>query len=208
MAMPSPPLDSVTAKAAASKAGRGVRMTGLACLTLAVAMVGAAFAAVPLYNIFCKATGFDGTPLVGTSEAKQILERTINVRLDSNVSPGLAWSFKQETPSVEARLGETQTVFFQVKNEGATASTGIAAFNVQPGQAGAFFVKLKCFCFEDQRLEPGESREFPVVFYVDPAIAQEHSLDDLSMITLSYTYLASKNGLPVVSADGGAKPRL
>lgn len=188
---------------------RGMRVTALACFALVAAMVGAAFAAVPLYNVFCKATGFDGTPLVGTSELKEVLDRVINVRFDSNVAPGLAWSFRQETSSVDARIGETQTVFFQVKNEGTKPSTGIAAFNVQPGQAGAFFVKLKCFCFEDQTLDPGELREFPVVFYVDPGIVQDHSLDDLTMITLSYTYLASKNGLPVVAADGsGTKSKL
>jgi cytochrome c oxidase assembly protein subunit 11 len=201
MTSPAPPDSSKTG--APKRAGHGVRITGIACLTLAVTMVGAAFAAVPLYNIFCKATGFDGTPIVGTAESKQVLDRVINVRFDSNVAPGLSWSFKQETPSVDARLGETQTVFFQVKNEGTKPSTGIAAFNVQPGQAGAYFVKLKCFCFEDQSLDPGESREFPVVFYVDPAIAGDHSLDSMTMITLSYTYLASKNGLPVVSAEGG-----
>jgi cytochrome c oxidase assembly protein subunit 11 len=189
--------------------GRGIRTTALACFALVLAMVGAAFAAVPLYNIFCKATGFDGTPLVGTTAPTSTLERTISVSFDSNVAPGLSWSFKQEVPAVDARIGETQTVFFLVKNEGTTPSTGIAAFNVQPGQAGAFFVKLKCFCFEDQTLQPGEEVEFPVVFYIDPTIAQEHSLDDLAMITLSYTYFASKNGLPVASVEQvGAKPKL
>jgi cytochrome c oxidase assembly protein subunit 11 len=193
----------------APRSGRATRITGVACLTLAVAMVGAAFAAVPLYNAFCKATGFDGTPLVGTAESKQVIDRVINVAFDSNVAPGLSWSFKQETASVDARLGETQTVFFRVKNEGTKPSTGIAAFNVQPGQAGAFFVKLQCFCFEDQTLDPGEEREFPVVFYVDPAMAEDHTLDTLSVITLSYTYLTSKNGLPVVAADAaGTKSKL
>lgn len=200
---------SPVSQEARTRSGRGVRVTGLACLTLAVAMVGAAFAAVPLYNIFCKATGFDGTPLVGTAESQRSLDRTVNVRFDSNVAPGLSWSFKQETSSVDARLGETQTVFFRVKNEGTKPSTGIAAFNVQPGQAGAFFVKLKCFCFEDQTLDPGEEREFPVVFYVDPAMTEDHTLDDLTSITLSYTYLASKNGLPVASAEAtGTKSKL
>jgi cytochrome c oxidase assembly protein subunit 11 len=193
----------------APKLGRGARITGLACLGVAMLMVGAAFAAVPLYNIFCKTTGFDGTPRVGSTAPERIVDRSINVRFDANVASGLSWSFKQELPSVDTRPGETQTVFFRVKNEGKTASTGIAAFNVEPGQVGAYFVKLKCFCFDDQTLQPGEAVDFPVVFYVDPAIAEDHTLDSLTMITLSYTYFASKNGLPVASAEsGGAKPKL
>ena len=193
----------------APKLGRGTRITGFACLGLALVMVGAAFAAVPLYNIFCRATGFDGTPRVGTNAPSQVVERSINVRFDTNVAAGLNWSFRSETGSVDTRPGDTQTVFFHVKNVGKAPATGIAAFNVEPGQVGAYFVKLKCFCFDDQRLEPGEEADFPVVFYVDPAIAQDHTLDDLSMITLSYTYFASKNGLPVASADPPVtKPKL
>lgn len=191
-----------------SGSGRGIRVTGLACLALALAMVGAAFAAVPLYTVFCKLTGYDGTPLVGTSAPAQVLARTVNVRFDTNVAPGLSWSFRPDTPSVEARIGDTQTIFFKVRNEGRTPSTAIAAFNVQPGQAGAFFVKLKCFCFEEQTLQPGEEMDFPVVFYIDPDIAKDRNLDGLGAMTLSYTYFASKNGQPVASVQGQSKPRL
>ena len=186
----------------------GLRRTGVACLGLALFMVGAAFASVPLYSIFCKATGYDGTPLVGTSNPGRTLDRRISVLFDTNVAPGLSWSFRKEVASVDATVGETQTIFFRVRNEGPRASTGTAAFNVQPGQAGAFFVKLKCFCFEEHTLQPGEAVDFPVVFYVDPAIKGERTLDDLQAITLSYTYFASKNGEPVASAENGAKSRL
>ncbi|NNM72988.1 cytochrome c oxidase assembly protein [Enterovirga aerilata] len=188
---------------------RGIRNTGLACLGLAVAMVGAAFAAVPLYDLFCRVTGFDGTPLVGTEAPTETLNRRMTVRFDTNVAPGLGWSFRPEIPQVEARLGETRTVFFKVKNEGQRASTGVATYNVQPAQLGAHFVKLKCFCFDEQTLQPGETMDFPVVFYVDPGIAKDRNLDDMSSVTLSYTYFASRNGQPLASADqGGAKPKL
>ena len=184
---------------------RGVKWTGFACASLVVAMVGAAYASVPLYDLFCKATGYDGTPLVGSANASKAIDRAVSVRFDTNVASGLPWSFAPETAEISARVGETQTVFFRVKNEGRKPSTGIAAFNVQPGQAGAFFVKLKCFCFEEQTLKPGESMDFPVVFYVDPTLADDRTLDGLSTITLSYTYFASRNGQAVSAADTGTE---
>lgn len=192
----------------ASRASRATRITGLACLALALAMVGAAFAAVPLYTMFCKLTGFGGTPLVGTSAPGEVLARSMNVRFDTNVAPGLSWNFHPEAPAVDARLGETQTVFFRVKNEGRVPATGIASFNVQPEQAAAFFVKLKCFCFEEQTLQPGETMDFPVVFYIDPEITKNHDLDGVGAVTLSYTYFASKNGQPVASAEAARRPKL
>jgi cytochrome c oxidase assembly protein subunit 11 len=198
----------MTSPSPAYGASRGIRITGLACLALALAMVGAAFAAVPLYTMFCKLTGFGGTPLVGTSAPGEVLARSVNVRLDTNVAPGLSWSFHPETPAVDARLGETQTVFFRVKNEGRAAATGVASFNVQPEQAAAFFVKLKCFCFEEQTLQPGEAMDFPVVFYIDPEITKNRDLDGVGAVTLSYTYFASKNGQPVASAEAARTPKL
>lgn len=188
---------------------RRIRNTGLACLGLAVGMVGLAYASAPLYSLFCRVTGFDGTPLVGSRAAGEVLERTVSVRFDANVAPGLSWSFVPEVPQIEARIGETQTVFFKVRNEGRRASTGIATYNVQPGQAGAVFVKLKCFCFEDQTLKPGETLDFPVVFYIDPSIKDDRNLDGLSAVTLSYTYFASRNGQPVTTVTRGAdRPKL
>ncbi|WP_375458779.1 cytochrome c oxidase assembly protein [uncultured Enterovirga sp.] len=185
---------------------RGRRMTLVACGSLALLMVGAAYAAVPLYNMFCRVTGYDGTPMVRSTEASETLSRKVSVRFDTNVAPGLRWSFSPEMPEVAARIGETRTVFFRVKNEGPAMSRGIATYNVQPGQAGAFFVKMKCFCFDEQALAPGESMDFPVVFYVDPALAKDRNLDGLSSITLSYTYFASRNGEPVAAVDSG-KPK-
>jgi cytochrome c oxidase assembly protein subunit 11 len=188
---------------------RGIRNTGVACLGLAVAMVGAAFASAPLYNLFCRVTGFDGTPVVGTEAPGETLTRRMTVRFDTNVAPGLGWSFTPETPQVEARLGETRTVFFKVRNEGTRPTTGVATYNVQPGQMGAYFVKLKCFCFDEQTLKPGETMDFPVVFYVDPSIAKDRNLEGMESVTLSYTYFASRNGQPLAAVDqGSARPKL
>jgi len=172
-------------------------------------MVGLAYASVPLYNLFCRVTGYDGTPLVGSAPSDNVLARTVSVRFDANVAPGLDWRFTPDVSEIEAKLGETQTVFFKVRNDGKVASTGIATFNVQPGQAGAFFVKIQCFCFNEQTLQPGETMDFPVVFYVDSALAKDRTLEDLSSITLSYTYFTSKNGQPVAAnAVTPLKPNL
>ena len=188
---------------------RGIRNTGIACLGLAVAMVGVAYAAVPLYDLFCRVTGFDGTPIAGTEAPSETLNRRMTVRFDTNVAPGLGWSFRPEVAQVEARLGETRTVFFKVKNEGPRPSTAVATYNVQPGQLGAYFVKLKCFCFDEQTLQPGETMDFPVVFYIDPSIAKDRNLDDMESVTLSYTYFNSRNGQPLAAVDQGpAKPKL
>ena len=186
---------------------RRMRRTALACAALALGMVGVAFASVPLYNLFCRITGYDGTPAVGTAGASRVVDRTITVRFDANVAPGLPWRFTPETASIEARLGETKTVFYKVRNDGPTATTGIATFNVQPGQAGGFFVKLQCFCFTEHTLQPGEAVQFPVAFYIEPGLAENDSVKDLPSLTLSYTYFPAKNGQPVAtSSTAAAKP--
>lgn len=177
-----------------------IRRTGWLCAAFAALMVGVAFASVPLYSLFCRITGFDGTPRAGGAPPRAALARAVAVRFDANVAPGLDWRFAPEVAEIEARLGETQTVFFKARNEGRTASTGIATFNVQPGQAGAFFVKIQCFCYNEQTLQPDETLDFPVAFYIDPALADDRDLRDLPAITLSYTYFASKNGQPVAAS--------
>ena len=195
--------------AQASAPSPWIRRTGWLCAAFVAAMVGLAYASAPLYNLFCRVTGFDGTPLVGSQPPQNVLARTVSVRFDANVAPGLNWRFTPDIPVIEARLGEVQTVFFKVRNAGSSPSTGISTFNVQPGQAGAFFVKLQCFCYNEQTLQPGETMDFPVVFYIDPSLAENRTLDDLSAITLSYTYFASKNGQPVATnAVTPLKPNL
>jgi cytochrome c oxidase assembly protein subunit 11 len=179
---------------------RNIRWTALACFGLAVGMVGLAYASVPLYDLFCRVTGFDGTPIVRTAPSGQVIDRTMSVRFDANVSPALRWRFAPETPEVTVKLGQTTTVLYRVTNDGPTATTGIANFNVQPGLGSAYFVKLECFCFTEQTLQPGETRESAVVFYVDPALVEDPNVKDLQSLTLSYTYFPAKAGRPVAEA--------
>jgi cytochrome c oxidase assembly protein subunit 11 len=129
-----------------------------------------------------------------------VLDRTIAIRFDSNVAPGLNWRFTPESPEVNVRIGETTTVYYRVQNIGMKPTTGVATFNIQPDLAGAYFVKLECFCFTERTLRPGEVTDSAVVFYVDPAIVKDQNTKDLQSITLSYTYFPSRNGEPVDQA--------
>ena len=185
---------------------RRMHRTAFICLGVAVGMVGLAYASVPLYDLFCKVTGFNGTPVVRDSNASEVTDRAISVRFDSNVAPGLSWSFSPEKPEVTVKLGETTTVYYKVTNTGDKPATGIATYNVQPDLAGTYFSKLECFCFTEQTLQPGETLESAVVFYVDPRLAQDSDVKDLSSITLSYTYFPSKAGKPVAEATSSTKP--
>jgi cytochrome c oxidase assembly protein subunit 11 len=184
---------------------RKIRSTVLACAGIVVGMVGLAYASVPLYDLFCKMTGFGGTPIARSENASEVMDRTIAVRFDSNVAPGLNWRFSPETPEVKVKLGETTTVLYKVTNLGDKPSTGIATYNVQPELAGTYFSKLECFCFTEQTLQPGEILESAVVFYVDPRLVQDSDVKDLASITLSYTYFPSKAGKPVAEATSSTK---
>jgi len=185
---------------------RKMHRTALACLGIVVGMVGLAYASVPLYDLFCKVTGFDGTPVARDSNNSEIVDRTIAVRFDANVAPGLKWRFTPEKPEVTVRLGETTTVYYKVTNTGDQPATGIATYNVQPDLAGSYFSKLECFCFTEQTLKPGETLESAVVFYIDPRLVQDSDVKELSSITLSYTYFPSKAGKPVAEATSSTQP--
>jgi cytochrome c oxidase assembly protein subunit 11 len=159
------------------------------CGFVVVLMVGASYAAVPFYNWFCRATGFNGTTQVATSAPSGApLERKIAVRFDSNVAPGLPWKFEPEQTEIEVKIGEVVTVFYIVTNQSARTTAGQAAYNVAPLTVGAYFQKINCFCFTEQTMAPGEKREMPVVFYVDPSIVGDSDNDGLNTITLSYTF--------------------
>ncbi len=158
------------------------------CGAVVAGMVGASYAAVPLYNWFCKTTGFGGTTQVSERAPEQILGRTVTIRFDSNVSPGLPWRFEPEQNEIQVRIGEVATVHYKVVNEAAREIVGQASYNVSPPTVGAYFDKINCFCFTEQRLKAGETREMAVVFYVDPSIVKDHDQDDLNTITLSYTF--------------------
>jgi cytochrome c oxidase assembly protein subunit 11 len=159
------------------------------CGAVVVLMVGASYAAVPFYNWFCRATGFNGTTQVATSAPSGApLARKIAVRFDSNVAPGLPWKFEPEQTEIEVNVGQVVTVYYNVTNQSARATTGQAAYNVAPLTVGAYFQKINCFCFTEQTFAPGEKREMPVVFYVDPALVADPDNDSLNTITLSYTF--------------------
>ena len=202
--MPQPP--TASQKAAARRGLRGrFALRGLGrdaavasiCGFVVVLMVGASYAAVPFYNWFCRATGFNGTTQVATSAPSGApLARKIAVRFDANVGPGLPWKFEPEQTEIEVRIGEVFTVFYNVTNQSARETTGQAAYNVAPLTVGAYFQKINCFCFTDQTMAPGEKRQMPVVFYVDPALAADSENDGLSTITLSYTFYPMRETAP------------
>jgi cytochrome c oxidase assembly protein subunit 11 len=163
-------------------------MIAAGCGVFVAAMVGAAYAAVPLYNMFCRATGFGGTTQVSSSAPAQELGRELTIRFDSNVTPGLPWKFVPEQNSIRLRIGEVATVHYKVINEAARTITAQASYNVTPTTVGAYFDKINCFCFTEQTMKPGETREMTVVFYVDPKIVDDRDQDPLTTITLSYTF--------------------
>jgi cytochrome c oxidase assembly protein subunit 11 len=190
---------------------RAARRIAFACGGLVFGMVGAAYAAVPLYELFCRVTGFGGTPRVASTESARQSDRTIAVRFDANVAPGLNWSFGPEQSQVNVRMGETKTVFYKLKNRGDQPAIGMATYNVTPNQAGNSFAKLECFCFNEMVLQPGEEIDVPVVFFVDPALADDPDIGrSISKITLSYTFFPAKQKAqkPVAGLSGQDAPKL
>jgi cytochrome c oxidase assembly protein subunit 11 len=178
------------------------------CGFVVVLMVGASYAAVPFYNWFCRATGFNGTTQVATSAPTSgALARKIAVRFDANVAAGLPWKFEPEQTEIEIPIGQVVTVFYSVTNQSARPTAGQAAYNVAPLTVGAYFQKINCFCFTEQTFAPGEKREMPVVFYVDPALAADADNDGLNTITLSYTFYPVRDPSPKPLAAGEADRR-
>jgi cytochrome c oxidase assembly protein subunit 11 len=173
-----------------------------ACGAFVALMVGAAYAAVPFYNWFCRTTGFAGTPQISELAPTSTLDRKVTVRFDANIAPGLPWKFEPEQTSVDVKIGQVATIFYKVTNQAARETYGQASYNVTPPTVGGYFTKINCFCFTEQTMAPGETREMPVVFYVDPKIAGDNELDDLNTITLSYTFYAVKPpARPVAAAE-------
>jgi cytochrome c oxidase assembly protein subunit 11 len=190
-----------------SRLGRDAAVAAM-CGFVVVLMVGASYAAVPFYNWFCRATGFNGTTQVATSAPTSgAPARKIAVRFDANVAAGLPWKFEPEQTEIEIPIGQVVTVFYSVTNQSARATTGQAAYNVAPLTVGAYFQKINCFCFTEQTMAPGEKREMPVVFYVDPALAADADNDGLNTITLSYTFYPVRDPSPKPLAAGEADRR-
>ena len=168
-------------------------LTVAACVVFVAAMVGASFAAVPLYRVFCQVTGFAGTTQRADAAPAETLNRTVTVRFDSNIGNGLGWSFRPLQREVQVKLGEVGEAKFRVENRTAQTVTGTATFNVTPLEAGAYFNKIACFCFSDQTLAPGQSADLPVQFFVDPAMVIDINVSATDTITLSYTFSPSVN---------------
>ena len=178
------PAEQAAAPALRRGVGRDAVVGGI-CGAVVVLMVGASYAAVPFYNWFCRATGFNGTTQVATSAPTSApLARRIAVRFDANVAGGLPWKFEPEKTEIEVAIGEVVTVYYTVTNQSARTTMAQAAYNVTPLTSGVYFQKINCFCFTEQTMAPGETREMPVVFYVDPAITADHENDSLKTITL------------------------
>jgi cytochrome c oxidase assembly protein subunit 11 len=176
------------------------------CGGFVAVMVGASYAAVPLYSWFCRTTGFGGTTQVAKSAPTKLSGRMVTVRFDSNVAAGLPWRFEPERRSIDVRLGEVVTVYYSVTNESVRVTYGQAGYNVSPPTTGIYFEKINCFCFSEQTLQPGEKRDMAVVFFVDPKLAGGGEQDHLQEITLSYTfYPAQAPDQPVAQTAGPEK---
>lgn len=186
--------------------------TGLMAAAIAVGMVGLAYASVPLYRIFCQVTGFGGTTqksdaaAAPTDEEIQALAgRTIRVRFDGNVR-NLPWQFAPSSKTVEVKIGQQNLAYYRATSTSAVATTGTATFNVSPANAGRYFNKIQCFCFNEQTLAPGQSVEMPVVWFVDPAILDDPDARNIDEITLSYTFfpVEAPSRAPGIYATGQA----
>ena len=178
----------------------GLVLAGVVC-----AMVALAFAAVPLYRLFCQVTGYGGTPQLAERAPDAAGQRVITVRFDATVHPGLPWHFRPEQSEITLKVGEPALVFYLARNDAAFATAGQATFNVTPLKAGQYFNKVACFCFQSQTLEPGQEIPMGVSFFVDPAIVDDPNLDDVKTITLSYTFFADPDA--PIRAPSGATAR-
>lgn len=164
----------------------------------ALGMLGLAFASKPLYDTFCRVTGFGGTTQVATAAPSAVLDRTVNVRFDANVA-NVPLRFRPLQRDMDIQVGEHGLAFYEVTNEAAVDISVIASYNVTPHKAGRFFTKLECFCFEERVIKAGETKKLPVVYFVDPSMVEERGMDDVRTITLSYTFFQTD------SFDGAAK---
>ncbi|MEM8570778.1 MAG: cytochrome c oxidase assembly protein [Pseudomonadota bacterium] len=169
------------------RSGEQNRRTAIWIFAVVPLMLGASFAAVPLYDLFCRVTGYGGTTSVADAPSSEVLDQTVKVRFDANIAPDMPWEFRPVDRIIEVRIGETALAFYEAYNPTDEPIAGTANFNVAPYAAGAFFDKIACFCFELQVLGPGERVEMPVSFFVDPAIVDHREARFVRDITLSYT---------------------
>jgi cytochrome c oxidase assembly protein subunit 11 len=168
------------------------RKTAAGLVVVYCAMLGLAFASVPLYRLFCQVTGYGGTTQRADANPSAATARILTVRFDTNVAADMPWQFKPAQAKLDVKVGETALAFFTAHNPSANTITGTAAFNVTPDVAGPYFNKIQCFCFDQQVLKPGESVEMPVSFFIDPAFLKEAGADRIDEITLSYTFFKTE----------------
>ncbi len=189
---------------------RSQRNTLLACFVSAViiGMVGMSFAAIPLYRLFCAATGYGGTPNIGAAAAPGSSGETIRVRFNADANPDLPWTFAPDQVEVSLKLGDEQVEFYHAVNKSTRSVTGMALYNVTPEKVGKYFHKTACFCFNKQTLSPEQSMEFPVSFWVDPAIRTDPNTLDVKVITLSYTFFRSLDDAAKSGALAKAGPHV
>lgn len=182
------------------------RKTALIAAACAAAMLGLGFASAPLYRWFCQVTGFGGTTQrIDEAQAATIKTagKSISVRFDANVEAGMPWKFKPSQVTQELQIGARKMAFYRAENLSNRPVTGVASFNVEPAQAGIYFSKIQCFCFEQQTLQPGQAVDMPVIYFVDPKILENPETKDIEQITLSYTFHASADQSEALKA--GAK---
>lgn len=197
------PMDET--RAAAMK--RRNKRVGITIASVAVGMVGLSFASVPLYALFCRVTGYNGTVQVGAA-APGATERTINIRFSAQTDRNLPWNFRPEQPSMTVRLGEEGLAFYSATNQAGTPVTGISVYNVTPEKVGRYFHKVACFCFDEQTLTAGQRADMPVSFWVDPRIAEDPNTRDVSTITLSYTFFRTLEDAQRAGALANAGPHV
>jgi cytochrome c oxidase assembly protein subunit 11 len=188
--------------------GRRNVIVGSAVAVVIVGMVGMSFAAIPLYRLFCTATGYGGTPSIGLSTAPGSSGQSIRVRFNADTNPGLPWTFAPDQQEVSLNLGDEQVAFYHAANQSSRPVTGMALYNVTPEKVGKYFHKTACFCFNKQTLSPNQSMEFPVSFWVDPAIRTDPNTGDVKVITLSYTFFRSLDDAEKSGAMAKAGPHV
>lgn len=168
------------------------KKTLLTVFFVVFSMIVLSFASVPLYDLFCRVTGFAGTTQIATEEPQKILARKVTVRFSANKGRNMPWSFRADQKENTVQIGEKKLASFTAKNTASVPVAGTAIFNVTPQKAGKYFHKIQCFCFDEQVLQPGESVHMPVVFFIDPSLADDPRMDDVKTITLSYTFFKTE----------------
>jgi cytochrome c oxidase assembly protein subunit 11 len=181
---------------------RGNARTGWAAALFVAAMFGVAYASVPLYRLFCQATGFGGTPARAAEDSRVIIDRTMRVRFDANTDSALPWRFSPVLAMEQPKIGANTLAYFTAENMSDKPVTGQAKYNVSPESAAKYFTKVQCFCFSEQTLQPGEKVTMPVSYYIDPKITDDKQARDVPEITLSYTFYRAEDIVP------DATPRL